>query len=916
MKRVLSLLILVAFLSAQVAPAYGQHVTFSGSLPPAATAGHRRINVNKASDDAAATADKRREEAIYEALVEAEHAAFGDEYDAADKSDLKTDASYIGKRERDIIEKGRAKASPGYQSGRKLSLKEQMRSRRGDAEPEQPFRRIKVRGDIPDDAELGQGITRQVNERIYPFKISGEYQMSWGYDWGDADSEGQRGIWKSADFNDANLVYVLDNQYIFGNHRENTYDKRIYDRFRMKLESVRETGFNILSEVVIDPWSFVGKTDTIVVTGSNGNQMPLELRYWSNSQHTLDQRVVLSSGTDYINVPEIKVNDGSTHATSITSRWANEVFNLPPMDINRDFRPVRKLEVNYTSDNLSYKIFPLADHDHAYTSDDPLILSNKHKYWEASPWLWNWKPGQYYGPSNDFMRGKWTDDISFESRDSDFNFLTLLRGMSFDFNYGGTYFSGGTAAPLNLWQDYGNVNSLPGAFRLKQYLFPGKEFYAGGIYSYNYGFDGGHVDAVNQVFAIDAGFEMPGFTKLRGEFAWSYEKTDAHGNDPNITPSYNRGQAFRIESSSEHFKDRGGNPQMKVSSSYTHMGDGFRARTSSFKNTKYDEFWGKHISFHEIDPNFAAVRIGDGIDAGRDVYNFRMEHMLFSGVVNSLYDMRFVRGDRGRKVEDVYREELTVKPLDNLTTKFLFRYQDIPNTAINRDPYILEDFISEDNTGEGIFNVDILPGLDADVYTWSGGFHYDPADWFGFEGIYERTNDYETFPNRVLTDTGFADLGDTREFNYFGFSQPLIAIPPYDPYNIYKASIFYRPMDTLRFKFDYVINEFKHATGRDDNISHWGVEVDADITSQLTASFKYTRSQLVDLFRQQQMGEDLPFNHHNNVFGEIKYALNDNNTLIAQFGEFFVPTSYTPVAWILNTVNTQRIVRLYFKGTF
>ncbi len=187
---------------------------------------------------------------------------------------------------------------------------------------------------------------------------------------------------------------------------ENTYDKRIYDRFRMKLESVRETGFNILTEVVVDPWSYVGKTDSIVVTGSNGNQMPVEMRYWSNSQHTLDQRVILSSGADYVNMPEIKVNDGSTHATSVGSRWGNEIFNIPPMDINRDFRPVRKLEVNYTSDRLNYKIFPLADHDHAYTSDDPLILSNKHKYWEPSPWLWNWKPARYFTPSNDFNARK------------------------------------------------------------------------------------------------------------------------------------------------------------------------------------------------------------------------------------------------------------------------------------------------------------------------------------------------------------------------------------------------------------------------------------------------------------------------------------------------------------------------------
>ncbi len=160
---------------------------------------------------------KAREAAIYDALVEAEHTAFGGEAGSLqDKIDRSNNLS-AGKRERAVIKKSRVEAAQISRDARQAaSLKEQMR---GEPEPEKPFRRIKVKGNIPKDAELGQGLTKQVNERIYPFKISGEYQMSWGYDWGDADSEGSRGMWKNADFNDANLVYVLDNQYIFGNDR-------------------------------------------------------------------------------------------------------------------------------------------------------------------------------------------------------------------------------------------------------------------------------------------------------------------------------------------------------------------------------------------------------------------------------------------------------------------------------------------------------------------------------------------------------------------------------------------------------------------------------------------------------------------------------------------------------------------------
>ena len=509
---------------------------------------------------------------------------------------------------------------------------------------------------------------------------------------------------------------------------------------------------------------------------------------------------MLSSGADFVNIPSIGVNDSSTHHARMASRWTGEIFDIPPMDINRDFRPMRKLEVNYTSEPLNFKVFPLADQDHAFTSDDPLILSNQHTYWEPSPWLRYWDPAVYYGPSNDFMRGQWRDDIPFESRDSDFNFLTLLRGLSFEFNYEDFYIGGATAAPLTLWQDYGSVNSLPGALRLKQRLFDDKRTYVGGVYTYNYGFDGGHLDAYNHVFGIDAGYEIPDTFSCRGEVAWSHDKLDNNGNDPNITDLQSKGSAVKFESKGEFFKDRGGNPQLRLSSSFTHMGDGFRPRLSNYRNTRYDEFWGKHISFETVDPNFDAFRIGTGVDVGRDVYHFRMENMLFEGKLRSLYDMRFVRGDN-RKIEDVYRGEITVRPIKKVIGKALVRYQDLPRTTLNADPFVINDFISRDNTDDFLLNLDIPAGEDADVWTWSLGLHYDPTKWLGVEGIYERSNDYDTFPNRVVNDAGFMDLGDTREFQYFLYSQPLIAAPPYQPYNVYKGRLYYRPFDRLRTKF-------------------------------------------------------------------------------------------------------------------
>ena len=53
-----------------------------------------------------------------------------------------------------------------------------------------------------------------------------------------------------------------------------------------------------------------------------------------------------------------------------------------------------------------------------------------------------------------------------------------------------------------------------------------------------------------------------------------------------------------------------------------------------------------------------------------------------------------------------------------------------------------------------------------------------------------------------------------------------------------------------------------------------------------------------------------------NIFAQLAYDFDENKTFIVQFGEWFVPKSATPVPWILNTVDTQNIIRFYLKGKF
>ncbi len=888
MKKLISIIILIAFISLQ-GTAYAQGLAYPANTSDVTTP-KKRI-VMKRLSPSEKEHNKEKDEAIIDAMFEAGYKTRQE----------RRDNTIRGAREKAIIKRYElAKAKNKGVDLRKNELIEKKGQRK-----------IEVKRDIPRGIDLGSGAVRKINEAMYPLKMSGEYQASWGYDAG--RSGGKRSIWKDADFNRGNLVYVLDNSYVFGEDRVNTYDKRVFDRFRLKLESVEETGYNFLSEIVVDPWSFVGKTDPIVITGRQGQQLPLQLRYWSNTQSTIDERIWMASGQDFVNVPEIKVHDGSTLPQSVQSRWTNTIFDIPRMDINRDFRPLRKLEMGYRSDNLDIKVFPLADQDHAYTSDDPLVLSNKHIYWEPSPWLNHWEPALYFPNTDDYRRGSWRNYIPFEARDSDFNYLTLLRGLSFEVTKGNTYLAGSAATPLNPWQQYVKVNSLPAAFRLKQNMLD--DYYLGTTYTTNYGFDEGRMDAFNHALGIDAGFEKGDAFSFRAEYARSIDKIDIDGHEPGIDDFERLGQAFKVEAKGNFFKDWE-EPMIAVTGSYAYMSNDFVSRLSNYRNTRSDEFWGKHIMFQPVKEDFLANKIGDGLDIGRNVIAFRMENNLLRGDLMNLFDMRFVKGDFGGKVERVYREELTYNFLSNLVGKFLFRYQDMPETTAGLDPFIITDDISIDNTDQFVQNDDILGGENPDVWTVSWGFHYDPVRWFGLEGIYEKTNDYETFPSRVFNDAGFLDLGDMRRLNYFLYSQPLIARPPYDDYNIYKARIFLSPLESLRAKLEYVVNTNKKATGRDDNISHWGIELDADLTEKLRGSFKFIRSQVIDLFAQMDRREDVPFNTHNNIFAELEYIVDDNNSLSLQFGEFYVPEEFTPVPWILNTLDTQRIVRLYLKGRF
>ncbi|MBU3934305.1 MAG: hypothetical protein KKH11_06550, partial [Candidatus Omnitrophica bacterium] len=228
--------------------------------------------------------------------------------------------------------------------------------------------------------EKFDNFVEDVNEKIAPAKISGEYVLSLGGREGDV-------IWKdaNADYNEANWRRIDNNFGI------NTYDTRVYDRLRLNLDTENEEGFNLHTNITIDPWTFIGKSDKVTVTSAAGGTAEIQLKYWSNTRSTINESVYSDRLDDVFSLPEVKVVDGKASASSGSGIvWVTgaDTFNIPEMEIHRELWPVREFWLDYNSgDKFQFRFFPIAYQDQALTSDDPLGISNHMIYWEESPWL-------------------------------------------------------------------------------------------------------------------------------------------------------------------------------------------------------------------------------------------------------------------------------------------------------------------------------------------------------------------------------------------------------------------------------------------------------------------------------------------------------------------------------------------------
>ena len=769
--------------------------------------------------------------------------------------------------------------------------------------------------DNPENEEEAVAETTPTVKPANP-KIRGEYKMSIGV-------TGEDLIWKQAngDYNERNFR-MIDNNF----PKANTFDTRVFDRFKVVFDTNPENnGLNLHSDITVDPWSFVGKTDKFTVTSNAGTDtVDLQLKYWAATGRTINEKFFTNKLGDSLPTSEYKINDGKIDPFNISSSWST--FSVPEQKVDFEFQPIRELWVDFKDENSHLRIFPFGLQDQALSSDDPLGLSNHHIYWEASPWLYDWIPGHINTGAvpNDFWRGEWSDSLASFTRDSDLTRLTALRGLSFQ----GDFFDNGNiaatiATPKTLWQDYDNVTALPGAVRLKSQITDG--LMIGGVDAFRIGYAKDSVDSYNNVTGVDMKYDFDSTSNILGEVAVSKSENDRS----TVYETAKDGSAGHIA-----FNKEAGMGKLKLA--YTHMDKEFDPGLANYKQTRKDQFWGRHIHFKkpleygvwsnttlkydDIDP----FRIGDGIDIGRDAVNFRLDKKnAFDKKMDNLIDFRYVRDSDHKFVESVAREENTYRINPEWTSKLLLLYQDLPKTKGGIDP-ILYDSV----TGEYLKNTAVEDGKDPSLSTYSAGLEYAPEEWISFFGIFENTNDFTSatgdYPNGLLNSTYWnTEVIDGKVYRINVpqlYKQFYFATPPYDRFNIYRAGIFLKPAPGLGVELDYTKNDFKFSQSIDDNMNHFGAALSYEFNKKLTGFLKYTFSRAYNVYRLNTSG-DLKYQGHHNVFMEMDYVVSENGLLVVQFGEGSVispvlSATVSPFGDFYPTLDTQHILRIYYNGRF
>ena len=398
-----------------------------------------------------------------------------------------------------------------------------------------------------------------------------------------------------------------------------------------------------------------------------------------------------------------------------------------------------------------------------------------------------------------------------------------------------------------------------------------------------------------------------------------------------VVKSSDEGYAYKAAVDS-NFDHANGSGHTELHLSYTQMDAQFDPNLSRYVNTRDDHFWGNHLTFDDHSPDLEYFRIGDGIDRNRMVVRARWKEKLFKERFENLIDLRNVhKTSNTAYMETVAREEATYVLSDRLKLKGMFRWQGVPESTRNVDPFLANFYLPgfEDPSALRLQNVDIPEDRDANRYTYAGAVQYQiNRKWVG-QFFYEYTNDIPDFPRGLLNNT-FRDNNDRLDgllqdhvTSFLYGQRALGAVPPYDYFSIFRERFIFTPQDDLKFIFHMAQNGYKFAGGIDDNVDHEGVSVQYELSQKMSFFLDYTHSRTVDIPRLINSNyTDIEEQGHHNFYGSFDYRINAATVFRAEYGAFGMGTNtplvtpYSVTSFSLPTVDTEHLFRVSLTGDF
>lgn len=734
-----------------------------------------------------------------------------------------------------------------------------------------------------------------------------------------------------------------DSHYLFGERLNNTFDPAIFSHYTLNVEADVNENLGLYTQIVADPWSYVGTTGEARISEAQGvDSVTVKLKYWGPNNSMVGE-IYRADFRNIIAFPSIESKNGKTQ--SFTVNGVSDLglsYDVPELEIDHEFRPFRKAWLDYKRRNWHGRLFLLADQNQVMTTDDPLGLSNTKDFWQPSPWTAKWQPIRRFAdfgtPDVDgpIARGHYTDVEAFNAKDSNAEYLTLLRGAALEVDFGRSYIGGMLASPYGPWDDYQELNNIPGVLRIKHQVTP--RWMVGSLYGFRMGLIDREPDAFNQVISLDTRYHFNPEASVYGQLAGSRDEIDrlSQGNrrSPDGFQSDAEGLAYRagLEAEIDH-----GGGHSSLRGDFTWMDSDFRPHLSQYRALKADNFWGKHITFHEYSPDLEYFRIGTGVDVGQYVFRTTLRSSMMEERFYNLFDIRHVRSsDKNSFKENVLRDELTYQVNPKLKAKGFTRWVHLPKTVSDVEPYLTDFFfIDAFNLLEPTLENEFIDaGLDPSRFTIAGGLQYEFNDRWTAEASYTRTNDIPDFPrglqNNVYLNNPVPDPEDPHilidQIQYFLYHQYIYDLPPYDYFSIVKEKVVFKPRSDLELTFHAAQNSYKLWGPIDEMFNHQGLSLDYKMSDRVSLFIDYTHSVMGDIPKLIATNYlELDYRDHHNVYANLRYKIKPSMYLKVMFGVFgetvgsgfarpLNPFSVSELS--LPTIDTEHLFRVCLEGTF